>query len=50
MEKFSKAQFLESKKFQIYRDVISVILEDDTAYTIPVVEKKIEEFMKAEVI
>jgi len=50
MEKFTKKQFLESQKFSRSCDVISVILDDDLLYTIADAEKKINDFMKGEVV
>ena len=49
-EKFSKIQFLESEKFRKYSDIISVILEEESFYTLSEVEKKIKDFVKGEVI
>ena len=50
MEKFSKNQFLDSEKFKKYYDVVSVVLEDNKLYTISETEKKINDFIKKEVI
>ena len=48
-DKFTKRQFLESEKFRMDCDIISVILDDDKFYTISEVEEKISEFLKVEV-
>lgn len=47
--KFPKSAILESKRFLIYRDVLSAILEEDKEYTIPEVEKLLDTWMKGKV-
>lgn len=46
---FTKSQFVASKQFTKFRDVLNVLLEDDKQYTIDEVKKLIEGFLKKEV-
>lgn len=42
---FYKADLIRSKRFLAYRDVLSVVLKDDKAYTMEQVEKLIQMFL-----
>lgn len=46
---FTKEQFLESKKYVENRDVISVILDEDTMYSFSEVDMMLEKFLSKEV-
>lgn len=48
--KYSKQQFLLSKKYVDIRDVIEVVLINDHSYTISEVDELINKFMKGKVI
>lgn len=48
-EKFEKNQLLKSTVFQEYKDILNVILDNDTNYTIEEVKEKIKEFKEEEV-
>lgn len=48
-EKFEKNQLVKSTVFQEYKDILNVILDNDTNYTIEEVKEKIKEFQKEEV-
>lgn len=48
-EKFEKSQLLKSTIFQDYKDILNVILDNDTNYTIEEVKEKIKEFQEEEV-
>lgn len=48
-EKFKKNQLVKSTVFQDYKDILNVILDNDTNYTIEEVKEKIEEFQEEEV-
>lgn len=47
--KYCKVDILKSKKFARKRDVLSVVLNDDTKYTVEEVNELYNEFMKKEV-
>jgi len=47
-EKFEKSQLLKSTVFQDYKDILNVILDDDTKYTKEEAKAKIKEFKKEE--
>ena len=47
-EKFAKSQLLKSTVFQDYKDILNVILENDTKYTIEEAKAKIKEFKEEE--
>lgn len=48
-EKFKKNQLVKSTVFQEYKDILNVILDNDTNYTIEEVKEKIKEFKEEEV-
>ena len=48
-EKFEKSQLLKSTVFQDYKDILNVILDNDTKYTIEEAKAKIKEFKEEEV-
>lgn len=48
-EKFEKNQLVKSTVFQEYKDILNVILDNDTNYTIEEVKEKIKEFQEEEV-
>lgn len=48
-EKFTKSQLLKSTVFQDYKDILNVILDNDTKYTIEEAKAKIKEFKEEEV-
>lgn len=48
-EKFEKSQLLKSAVFQDYKDILNVILDNDTKYTIEEAKAKIKEFKEEEV-
>ncbi|TCL35646.1 hypothetical protein EV210_111112 [Anaerospora hongkongensis] len=45
---FSKQQILSAKKYADRRDLLAVLLSDDTPYTLNAVDKLIEEFLTKE--
>lgn len=47
--KFSKEQFLQSKRFYENRDVLDVILDDDKNYSFDEVEEILKTFLESEV-
>ena len=46
---FSKEQLYNSKKYEMKKDLIGILLEDDKEYTFGEVNNIIKEFMKKEV-
>ncbi|AHD06154.1 hypothetical protein ERIC2_c23650 [Paenibacillus larvae subsp. larvae DSM 25430] len=47
---FSKEQFLESKQFKtIEKDILSIVLKEDRAYTIEQAKEMIKELLEREV-
>jgi hypothetical protein len=46
---FNKEQILSAKKYADRRDLLTVLLSDDRAYTLAEVDQLIENFMKKEV-
>ena len=44
-----KSSILRSKRFAARRDALSVLLKDDVFYTIPEVERILDDFMKGQV-
>lgn len=44
--KFTKMQLVESKKHRQYRDVLMVILSDNTSYTHKEVQQALNKFLK----
>lgn len=48
-EKFGKEQLLKSVIFEDNKDILNVILEDDSEYTLEEVKERIKEFKKEEV-
>lgn len=48
-ERFSKAQFLRSKKYSALTDFLKVLLEDGRTYTRAEAEKIIDGYMKGSV-
>lgn len=48
-ERFSKAQFLRSKKYAALTDFLKVLLEDGRTYTKAEAEKIIDGYMKGSV-
>lgn len=46
---FTKQQIINSKKYLDRKDVLNVLLKDDTSYTFKEVDKLIDSFMKKEV-
>lgn len=46
---FTKQQIINSKKYLDRKDVLNVLLKDDTSYTFKEVDKLINDFMKKEV-
>lgn len=49
LEKFSREQIITSKKYNKYKDLLKVILKENTMYSIKQVEDKIQDFMKRKV-
>lgn len=49
LEKFSKEQIITSKKYNKHKDLLKVILKENTMYSIKQVEDKIQDFMKRKV-
>lgn len=47
--KFSKEQFLQSKRFYENRDILDVILDDDKNYSFDEVEEILKTFLESEV-
>lgn len=48
-EKFEKSQLVKSTVFQEYKDILNVILDNDTKYTIEEAKAKIKEFKEEKV-
>ncbi len=46
---FTKEQLYTSKKYEMQRDLIGILLEEDKEYTFEEVDNKIKEFMQREV-
>ena len=46
---FTKEQLYASKKYEMQRDLIGILLEEDKEYTFEEVDNKIKEFMQREV-
>lgn len=49
IDKFSKKQLINSKKFALRADLLKVILDEKELYSIEETEKAIEIFMKGKV-
>lgn len=49
IEKFSKTQIVNSKRFKENRDLLNAILEDNYVYTLDEIEVRIKEFKKGKV-
>lgn len=47
--KFTKEQFLQSKRFYENRDILDVILDDDKNYSFDEVEEILKTFLESEV-
>ncbi len=47
--RFTKGQFLESRRFMGRRDIINALLEDGKEYTVSAVEEEIGNYMKGKV-
>lgn len=46
---YTKKELMASKKYRKYRDVLSVILDDNKRYSLNEVDEKIESFLIKEV-
>ena len=46
---YTKEQILKSKKYKDRKDVLNVVLRDDSTYTLKEVDNAIKTFMKREV-
>lgn len=46
---FTKEQLYSSKKYEMQKDIIGVMLEEDKEYTFDEVDNLIKEFLKREV-
>lgn len=46
---FNKTAILKSEKYASYRDLLTVLLDENEEYTLEVVDAKINDFMKGEV-
>ena len=46
---FTKEQLYNSKKYEMQKDIIGVMLEEDKEYTFDEVDNLIKEFLKREV-
>lgn len=49
IQKFSKGQIINSKKYFKYRDILIAILKENTSYSTQEVEQKIKDFIKRKV-
>lgn len=49
VQKFSKEQIINSKKYSKYRDILTAILKTNTSYSTDEVEQKIKDFIKRKV-
>lgn len=49
IERFTKEQIINSKKYNKYRDVLKSILEENKSYSIEDIEQIIKEFLKRKV-
>lgn len=49
IDKYTKEQIINSKKYNKYRDVLKSILEENKSYSIEDIEQKIKEFLKRKV-
>lgn len=47
--RFTKGQFLESRRFMGRRDIINALLEDGKEYTVSTIEEEIRNYMKGKV-
>lgn len=47
--KYTKNQFLQSKRYKNQVDVLNCVLKDDESYSTAQVEKLLDEFMKGKV-
>ncbi|MDU5598361.1 MAG: hypothetical protein E6040_11810 [Lachnospiraceae bacterium] len=47
--KHTKESIMSSSKYADYKDVINILLDKDTEYSIDEVDKMIDEFLKGEV-
>lgn len=47
--KYTKKQLLKSKRYSNRRDVLTALLDDDKAYSLDEVDKKVAKFMKGKV-
>ena len=47
--KFNKGQLYRSKKYEMQKDILGVMLEEDKEYTFDEVDNLIKEFLKREV-
>ena len=48
-EKYIKSQIVGSDRYRNRADILNVLLEDDTDYTLSEVDKKLEDFLGKEV-
>ncbi len=46
---FTKEQLYDSKKYEMQKDILGVMLEEDKEYTFDEVDNLIKEFLKREV-
>lgn len=49
VQKFSKEQIINSKKYSKYRDILTAILKMNISYSTDEVEQKIKDFIKRKV-
>ncbi len=49
VDTYNKTAILKSEKYASYRDLLSVLLDDNEEYTFDAVDAKINDFMKGEV-
>ncbi|WP_199900115.1 hypothetical protein [Caldalkalibacillus mannanilyticus] len=46
--RYTKKQYLTSKKYEHQSDLLRALLEDEKTYTVEQVQKKIDDFLKKE--
>lgn len=49
IEKFTKEQFLQSKRYIQDRDILNVLLDDDKKYSFTEVDELLNKFLETEV-
>lgn len=45
---YTKQQYLKSKKYSEYKDIVQALLKDGKTYTVDQVDKMVDDFLKKE--